>query len=47
MASRAKAVTSSVKASHVAMISHSKETAELIMKAAQEAPNIARPAMAA
>jgi pimeloyl-ACP methyl ester carboxylesterase len=46
MASRAKAITSLVKASHVAMISHPKETAELIKKAAEEAPNIARPVTA-
>jgi pimeloyl-ACP methyl ester carboxylesterase len=43
MASRAKAVTTSVKSSHVAMLSHPKETAELIQKAAQEAPNLSRP----
>ena len=39
MASRAKATTTSVKASHVAMISKAKETAELIERAAKEAPN--------
>jgi hypothetical protein len=47
MASRAKAVTTSVKASHVAMISHPKETTELIQRAAEEAPNIPRPLVTA
>jgi hypothetical protein len=42
MASRAKAVVSSVKASRVAMISHPKETVDLIERAAEEAPNAAR-----
>lgn len=42
MASRAKAVTTSVKASHVAMISHPKETTELIERAAADAPNMSR-----
>ena len=41
MASRAKAVTTSVKSSHVAMISHPKETTELIERAARDAPNLA------
>ena len=43
MPSRAKATTTSVKASHVAMISHPKETAELIERAANDAPNMQRP----
>jgi pimeloyl-ACP methyl ester carboxylesterase len=42
MASRAGAVTSSVEASHVAMISHPRETTELIERAAEEAPNSPR-----
>jgi pimeloyl-ACP methyl ester carboxylesterase len=40
-ASRAKAVTTSVKPSHAATISHPKETTELIERAAREAPNVA------
>ena len=47
MASQAKAITTWVKASHVAMVSHPKETAELIEKAAAEAPNISRPVITA
>jgi pimeloyl-ACP methyl ester carboxylesterase len=45
MASRAKATTTFVKASHVAMISHAKETTQLIEKAAAESPNTPRPPM--
>ncbi len=47
MASRAKAIVTSVKASHVAMISHPKETTELIEKAAAEASKMSRPAVTA